>query len=227
MSEWDLVILDCDGVLVDSEILSCRCLAEAMTDHGVATDLETVLDRFLGRSVTAVFEHCRALGRPLPATFAADLRQRVRTAFAASLQPMPSVAAAVKRLPARYCLASSSDRDRVLFSLQVTGLADLFGDRVYTAQMVARGKPAPDLFLHAAAQMGAEPARTLVIEDSASGVAAGKAAGMTVWGFVGGSHYANRNGGRQLEEAGADRIFERMADLELVNATSGGAGSGT
>jgi HAD superfamily hydrolase (TIGR01509 family) len=224
--DWDLVIFDCDGVLVDSEILSCRCLAEALTDHGLATDLETVLELFLGRSVTAVFEHCRALGRPLPPTFAVDLRQRVRAAFAKSLQPMPAVATAVKRLPARYCLASSSDRERVFFSLEVTGLAELFGDRVYTAQMVARGKPAPDLFLYAAAEMRAEPARTLVIEDSVSGVAAGKAAGMTVWGFVGGSHYTNRDGRRQLKEAGADRVFEQMSELELSRRASDGARSG-
>jgi HAD superfamily hydrolase (TIGR01509 family) len=128
---------------------------------------------------------------------------------------MPSVAAAVKRLPVRYCLASSSERERVLFSLEVTGLADLFGDRLFTSQMVTRGKPAPDLFLLAATRMGAAPARTLVIEDSVSGVTAGKAAGMTVWGFVGGSHYAHRDGRRQLEEAGADRVFDRMADLEI------------
>jgi HAD superfamily hydrolase (TIGR01509 family) len=212
---WDLVIFDCDGVLVDSEILSCRCLAEALTEHGVPTDLDTVLDLFLGRSVTAVVEYCRSQGRPLPPTFAADLRARQRAAFAAALQPMPSVAAAVKRLPVRYCLASSSERERVLFSLEVTGLADLFGDRVFTSQMVTRGKPAPDLFLLAATRMGAAPARTLVIEDSVSGVTAGKAAGMTVWGFVGGSHYAHRDGRRQLEEAGADRVFDRMADLEI------------
>jgi len=95
----------------------------------------------------------------------------------------------------------------------LTGLASLFGERLYTAQMVERGKPAPDLFLYAAAQMHAEPERTLVIEDSVSGVTAAKAAGMAVWGFVGGSHYRARDGRAMLYEAGADRVFERMADF--------------
>jgi len=110
-------------------------------------------------------------------------------------------------------VASSSDIDRVSLSLDVTGLRAHFGARLYTAQMVRHGKPAPDLFLHAAAQMGAEPPRALVIEDSVSGVQAGKAAGMTVWGFVGGSHYRARDGRAILSAAGADRVFSRMSDF--------------
>jgi beta-phosphoglucomutase-like phosphatase (HAD superfamily) len=111
------------------------------------------------------------------------------------------------------CVASSSDFDRVSFSLSLTGLAPHFDRRLYTSQMVERGKPAPDLFLYAAAAMQADPRRTLVIEDSVSGVKAGKAAGMTVWGFVGGSHYQSRDGRALLYDAGADRVFERMADF--------------
>jgi HAD superfamily hydrolase (TIGR01509 family) len=111
------------------------------------------------------------------------------------------------------CVASSSDRERVAYALALTGLAELFGDRLYTAQMVRHGKPAPDLFLHAASGMGADPRRTLVIEDSVSGVQAGKAACMTVWGFVGGSHYAGRDGKRILLAAGADLVFDRMQDF--------------
>lgn len=111
------------------------------------------------------------------------------------------------------CVASSSDIDRVSLSLDVTGLRAHFGDRIYTAQMVARGKPAPDLFLYAADKMGAQPARTLVIEDSVSGVQAAKAAGMTVWGFVGGSHYRARDGRAILSAAGADRLFAHMSDF--------------
>jgi beta-phosphoglucomutase-like phosphatase (HAD superfamily) len=111
------------------------------------------------------------------------------------------------------CVASSSDFDRVSFSLSLTGLAPHFDSRLYTAEMVERGKPAPDLFLYAAAAMQADPRRTLVIEDSVSGVTAAKAAGMTVWGFVGGSHYQSRDGRALLYDAGADRVFERMADF--------------
>ena len=115
------------------------------------------------------------------------------------------------RIP--HCVASSSDIDRVSFSLSLTGLAPHFDKRLYTSQMVERGKPAPDLFLYAANRMQADPSRTLVIEDSASGVRAAKAADMAVWGFVGGSHYRSRDGKAILYEAGADRVFERMADF--------------
>ncbi len=112
-----------------------------------------------------------------------------------------------------HCVASSSDLDRVSFSLTLTGLAPHFGSRLYSAQMVERGKPAPDLFLYAAERMQAKPCNTLVIEDSVSGVTAAKAAGMTAWGFVGGSHYQSRDGKAILLGAGADRVFERMADF--------------
>ena len=112
-----------------------------------------------------------------------------------------------------YCVASSSDLDRVRFSLELTGLAASFGQRLYTAQMVKHGKPAPDLFLFAAGKMAAEPRRTLVIEDSVSGVMAAKAAGMKVWGFVGGAHYRLADGSALLRQAGADRIFAAMTDF--------------
>jgi beta-phosphoglucomutase-like phosphatase (HAD superfamily) len=105
----------------------------------------------------------------------------------------------------------------VSFSLALTGLAPHFDTRLYTSQMVALGKPAPDLFLYAAEKMQADPHRTLVIEDSVSGVKAGKSAGMMVWGFVGGSHYRSRDGQAILREAGADRVFERMADFWRVD----------
>jgi beta-phosphoglucomutase-like phosphatase (HAD superfamily) len=110
--------------------------------------------------------------------------------------------------------------DRVSFSLSLTGLAPHFDGRLYTSQMVERGKPAPDLFLYAAEKMQADPRRTLVIEDSVSGVTAGKAAGMTVWGFVGGSHYRQRDGKAMLAQAGADRVFARMADFWQMDRVS-------
>jgi HAD superfamily hydrolase (TIGR01509 family) len=209
----DLIIFDCDGVLVDSELLSCRSLTEVLAQSGIALDLAQALDLFLGRSTAAVLQHYRDLGRALPETFLTDLKQKVRTRFAASLQPIPGIAAVLAELKLPCCVASSSDLDRVRFSLDMTGLASHFGERLYTAEMVARGKPAPDLFLHAAAQMGVAPARSLVIEDSVSGVTAAKAAGMRVWGFVGGSHYQGRDGRAILQAAGADRVFDRMQDF--------------
>lgn len=210
---FDLVIFDCDGVLVDSEVLSCRALVETLADHGVAASVDEVYAQFLGRSTASILAHYAGQGHALPANFPDVLRERIRAAFAAELRPIADIELAVRRLRARMCVASSSDLDRVEFSLARTGLIDHFTGLIFTAQMVARGKPAPDLFLHAAERMGVPPDRALVIEDSVSGVLAGKAAGMTVWGFVGGSHYAARDGRALLEAAGADHVFENMVDF--------------
>jgi HAD superfamily hydrolase (TIGR01509 family) len=211
--EPDLIIFDCDGVLVDSELLSCQCLCEALAQCGIALTQEEAVDLFLGRSTAALLEHYRDDPRLVPERFLAALKLRVFERFKLALRPVAEVERVLSQLAIPFCVASSSDLERVLLSLDLTGLAAWFGERVYTAQMVARGKPEPDLFLHAAAQMRARPARTLVVEDSVSGVIAAKAAGMMVWGFIGGSHYESREGRAVLYEAGADRVFARMADF--------------
>lgn len=209
----DLIIFDCDGVLVDSQLLSCRCLSEVLAAFGFELGVEQALELFLGRSTAVIGEYYRERGQILPDDFLSRLKSRVLETFAGALQPVPGVGAVLSELKTPRCVASSSDIDRVLLSLKVTGVAPHFGDRIYTAQMVEHGKPAPDLFLYAADKMGAQPARTLVIEDSVSGVQAGKAAGMTVWGFVGGSHYRGRDGQAILSGAGADRVFGHMNDF--------------
>jgi len=213
MTQPDLIIFDCDGVLVDSEVLSCRCLSEVLASYGITLEVDQALDLFLGRSLSAVLQHYQALGRPLPVLFATELKAAVRAAFLSSLGPIEGVGAVLQGLRIPRCVASSSDIDRVSFSLTLTGLAAHFGERLYTSQMVERGKPAPDLFLYAAERMQADPHRTLVIEDSVSGVQAAKAAGMAVWGFAGGSHYRSRDGKAILRAAGADRVFERMTEF--------------
>ena len=208
-----LIIFDCDGVLVDSEVLSCRCLCDALAGCGIEVGLEETLDLFLGRSLDAVLEHYQGLGRSIPRQFPTELMVKVQETFRSALCPIDGIGSVLEGLKIPHCVASSSTLDRVSLSLSLTGLARHFGDRLYTAQMVDRGKPAPDLFLYAARRMQADPVRTLVIEDSVSGVRAAKAAGMTVWGFVGGSHYRSRDGAASLLEAGADRVFVRMADF--------------
>ena len=213
MMKPDLIIFDCDGVLIDSELLSCRCLSEVLARYGISLGLDQALDLFLGRSATAVLDHYQTLGRSIPEQFYVELRAAVRAAFLAALCPIEGVRSVLEGLQVPHCVASSSDLDRVSFSLSLTGLAPHFGRRLYSAQMVERGKPAPDLFLYAAERMQAKPRNTLVIEDSVSGVTAAKAAGMTAWGFVGGSHYQSRDGKAILLGAGADRVFERMADF--------------
>jgi HAD superfamily hydrolase (TIGR01509 family) len=209
----DLIIFDCDGVLVDSELLSCRCLSEALADHGITLAVDQALELFVGRNVTAVREHYHARGHVLPDDFATELAGRVQGAFRGSLLPIEGVAAVLRCMRVPICVASSSDLERVRLSLKLTGLNGYFDGRVFTSQMVKRGKPAPDLFLHAARAMQADPCRTLVIEDSVSGVTAAKAAGMAVWGFVGGAHYASRDGRAILRHAGADRVFARMSEF--------------
>jgi HAD superfamily hydrolase (TIGR01509 family) len=218
LPRYDLVIFDCDGVLVDSELLSCGALVDCLRRAAIEIDLETVIDRFLGRSPQAIRDYCAATNHVLPQCFFDELRTAVRAAFAADLTAVTGVAAVLGSLKAPHCVASSSNFDRVTYALELTGLDKLVGDRVFSAEMVRQGKPAPDLFLHAASRMGAAPRRTLVIEDSATGVQAGKAAGMTVWGFVGGSHYRRRDGRAPLMAAGADWVFDRMAELHRQGA---------
>lgn len=214
VAAFELVVFDMDGVLVDSEIIACRCLLETLGRHGVTVDLEEVYAKFLGRSFSVVAQdYVHRTGSPLPDGFVAELGARLTERYHSSLRAMPDAARLLRGLRARCCIASSSTPDRIRLSLSLTALASFFGDRIFDATMVERGKPAPDLFLLAAERMRARPERTLVIEDSVSGVVAGKAAGMTVWGFIGGGHYTGRDAGGMLADAGADRIVETMADL--------------
>lgn len=188
-AQTELVIFDCDGVLIDSEVISARMLIAELADYGVALDMAFVSRYFLGRSYPAVLAEVRTrFGITLPDQFEADYRARLLAAFQRDLKVMPGVQGCIAQLALPFCLATSSSPERVRQSLALTGLAPLFGDRVYTASRVARGKPAPDLFLFAAAEMGTSPQRCIVIEDSLNGVTAGLAAGMEVWRFTGGSH---------------------------------------
>jgi HAD superfamily hydrolase (TIGR01509 family) len=215
---FDLVIFDCDGVLVDSEIIAADTLADMLGRYGQPADSSQVLERYLGRSFKAVQDDYRAAtGTPLPASFAAEQRQALETAFRAELKPIEGIRDVLRRLQKRgvpYALASSSSLDRIEDSLEITGLAPYFEGRVFSSSMVKRGKPAPDLFLHVAKEMAAAPGRSLVIEDSPAGVAAGKAAGMTVWGFTGGGHHARFDGVDSLRKAGADRIIASMTEFD-------------
>ena len=212
MSDFDLLIFDCDGVLVDSEVLSCRCLVDVLGRYGVRVGLDEVFDRFLGRSFSVVEEYCRVVGVSLPERFQPDLLAHLTSSFKASLRLMPHVRSLLDSIDYSYCLASSSDRDRISMTLSIAGLGDYFGDRIYSGSMVARGKPAPDLFLHAADRMGVMPERCVVVEDSLPGVAACVAAGMTAIGFTGGSHCPPGHDSRLAKE-GATLVIDQMAQL--------------
>jgi HAD superfamily hydrolase (TIGR01509 family) len=185
----DLIIFDCDGVLIDSEVISARQLIAELAGYGVAIDMAFVTRQFLGRSYPTVLREVReTFGVTLPDHFEADYRARLLAAFRTDLRLMPGVQAALATLTQPYCLATSSSPERLATSLSLVGLTEAFANRTFTASEVPRGKPAPDLFLHAARTMGHAPTRCLVIEDSLTGIRAGLAAGMTVWRFTGGSH---------------------------------------
>ncbi|MBI2255462.1 MAG: HAD family hydrolase [Proteobacteria bacterium] len=227
MAAFDLIIFDCDGVLIDSEVLACGAVQRQLVGHGIEIDLASVMQRFLGRSLAEVARHYEArLGRAMPESFVTDLKTDIRNAFASDLAAMPHIETLLKTLDIPHCLASSSDIGRIEFSLNLVGLYPYFENRIFTAGMVVHAKPAPDLFLLAAKTMQREPRACLVIEDSASGVTAGKAAGMSVWGFVGGSHYRDRDGAAHLRAAGADRVFQHMSEIERALRTVAGVGHG-
>ncbi len=208
-----LVIFDCDGVLVDSEPIIAEAEAESLESAGFAITSRELLDRFTGIPATDMFRTLAAEhGKPLAAGFADRLERRIAEAYRARLKPVPDVEDTLRRLDVPYCVASSSALGRLRLALLVTGLDWLLIGRIFSTEMVARGKPAPDLFLHSADRMAAVPANCLVIEDSVAGVTAAQAAGMTVFGFTGGSH-AGPGLGERLAAAGADLVFSRMAAL--------------
>ncbi|WP_369720304.1 HAD family hydrolase [Bradyrhizobium sp. LLZ17] len=213
----DLIIFDCDGVLVDSEVISCRAHADVLTKHGYPITSEQVFDRFLGRSMRQATREVEAeLGRSLPDDFHAQVYAEIFRSFAASLQATPHVSQTLAQIAVPTCVASSGPPEKISASLNRVGLYGRFAPNIFSAVQVSNGKPAPDLFLFAAQKMGVPPERCVVIEDSLAGIAGARAAGMIVFGFHGGSHC--RDGyAETLREAGADLIFDDMRELpELI-----------
>jgi HAD superfamily hydrolase (TIGR01509 family) len=212
-----LVIFDCDGVLVDSEPISLARLTAGLNRIGVPIDVETVRARFAGTSMVSIMDHiARDYGVAAPEGFVDAVKADTLRAFDAELRAMAGVAEAVAGLTLPSCVASSSDPVRLRHSLGLTGLLPLFEGRIFSSTMVARGKPAPDLFLHAAAAMGVPPEACLVIEDSVPGVTAACAAGMRVVGFSGGGHWGHDPSAADLTRAGASRVFRDYRDLPAV-----------
>jgi HAD superfamily hydrolase (TIGR01509 family) len=210
---FDLVIFDCDGVLVDSEALACVVHADVLTQHGYPITADQVHERFLGRSAReARFEVEAEMGRALPDDYTAQLRATIDRVFDAKLQPIPHIAETLAQLTKPICVASSGTPTRIRSSLTTTGLLARFDPHLFSALQVDRGKPAPDLFLFAAAQMGVAPERCVVIEDSIPGVTAGVAAGMTVFGYHGGSHCSPASA-EGLRAVGAHLVFDDMRQL--------------
>ena len=185
----ELVVFDCDGVLVDSERLAVRIESQLLGELGWPLTEDEVLDRFVGRSDAHMIAQIEAqLGRPVP-EFTEQYLARLHAAIDAELDAVPGVDDALDRLDElglATCVASSGTHEKMARTLGRTGLWDRFEDRIFSATQVEHGKPAPDLFLFAASQMGVDPAACMVVEDSRAGVAAARAAGMRSVGFAGG-----------------------------------------
>jgi HAD superfamily hydrolase (TIGR01509 family) len=209
----DLVIFDCDGVLVDSELIFARVLAECL----VAVDFPTTIDEaitlgFGKNRITLSAAVAARFGRAPPDTFFETFAVRSAAAFERELSPMAGIEDLLAALPTPRCVASNGRLDRVRHRLALTGLLPFFDPHVFSASQVAFGKPAPDLFLFAAQQLGARPGDCTVVEDSIPGVEAAVAAQIPVVGFCGGSHCPDDHADR-LIGAGCSRVFVKMPDL--------------
>jgi HAD superfamily hydrolase (TIGR01509 family) len=210
------VIFDCDGVLVDSEVLALEVELAMLAEQGLTFTREDYVTRFMGLSYEAFHDAMDAeavarIGRPVPHDFRAELAARLRQTMIERLTVIPGANAAVAATDLPKAVASSSTREGLERKLRQVGLWNLFGGHVYSAVHVVHAKPAPDLFLHAAEQLGIAPADCLVIEDSVNGVKAGIATGMTVWGFLGGGHVDDGLAAR-LTAAGVSRVLADWPD---------------
>jgi HAD superfamily hydrolase (TIGR01509 family) len=214
----DLVIFDCDGVLVDSEVISCRAHAEILTRHGYPITSEQVLHRFLGVSdheARLIVE--TEMGRSLPDDFESQVKQATLQFYAEDLKAIANASDAIAAIGLPKCVASSGTPEKIRHGLTCAGLYDQLAPHIFSAVQVNRGKPAPDLFLFAAERMGTAPERCIVIEDSVPGVTGARAAGMTVLGFHGGSHCTPGHAAT-LREAGAAVTFDDMRQLPALIA---------
>ncbi|MFJ9414948.1 HAD family hydrolase [Streptomyces sp. NPDC101227] len=209
---YDLVIFDNDGVLVDSEPISNRVLAEYLTESGHPTTYEESVRDYMGGAMHRIHDVVlERSGERLPADFDTTFHGRVFEAFRRELEPVAGVGEVLGKLAAdgdAFCVASSGSHERIRVGLKKSGLFERFGEeRIFSSQDVGRGKPEPDLFLHAARVMGVAPERCVVVEDSVLGVRAAVAAGMDVYGFTAMTPSA------ALWEAGATGLFAEMSEL--------------
>ena len=213
MAKPDLIIFDCDGVLVDSELLANQVMADYLSEQGLPCTRQQATARFVGLSLVSIRNRVRdENGVTLPENFEKEIIRRDRLVFETNLKALPGISAVLETLATPKCVASSGAHQKIRTSLTQTGLLEYFEGHIFSAADVENGKPAPDLFLHAARNMNTRPENCLVIEDSLAGVQAGVAAGMQVFGFLGGGHIADGHGDRLLN-AGADQIFKQMDDL--------------
>ena len=209
----ELVIFDCDGVLLDSEVIACSADAEALTKAGYEISTAEVIERFAGVPADAMYAAIEAdLGRPLPSNFQADVKASILARYRSELRAIVGAAEVLSAMRTRRCVASSSAPAKLALGLIETNLFDLLYPHVFSTTLVAQGKPHPDIFLYAARAMEVGRERCLVVEDSVAGVTAAKAAGMRCIGFVGGSHCPDGHAER-LSKAGATTVVSDLRQL--------------
>ena len=210
-------VFDFDGVIADSEALANTVLAEFVTELGAPTTLEDAYRNYMGKRFHEVVEAIQsAVGHELPQNFANEYQARTLDRFRTALKPVPgAIEFLVAHAAIPKCIASSSSPDRLALCIDVLNIQTHFDGRVFSSSLVARGKPHPDIFLHAASEIGVAPSDCIVIEDSPSGVVAGRAAGATVIGLLAGSHIGEGHAAKLLD-AGADFIACSYAELEEI-----------
>ena len=207
-SALELVIFDCDGVLVDSEPIANRVFCTMLNELGLPLKLEDMYEQFMGLSMPQCMQRVeRMLGSAPREDFVTILQARTESALRQEVKAVAGVPEVLDALTAPYCVASSGSHAKIRLTLQATGLLDRFVPNIFSVADVAQPKPAPDIFLHAARAMGAKPAGCVVVEDTPTGVRAGVAAGMRVFGFCA------LTPAHRLHEAGANELFDRMQAL--------------
>ena len=209
-----LVIFDCDGVLVDSEPIAMRVLLETLSRSGLSIPPKVAHSRFLGKSLTAISDLImQEFGIELTSPAWDAMRVELYDALRLELKPVKGIEAALQALRIPFCVASSSELERIRLSLKITGLLRYFEPFIFSAAMVAAGKPAPDLFLYAAEKMQTAPEHCLVVEDSAAGVESALRAGMHVCAFLGGSHASDPAHFPSIRALGS---FQTFSDMRLL-----------
>lgn len=208
------IIFDCDGVIMDSEVLACQVSVDALNKYDYPITLDDYLNRYMGKGFRHAIAEVKAeTGLDIGAQITPEEKDEIRKkVFEERLEAIPYVAEVLEKLHLPFCIASGSAMDKLEHTLDIVKLKHHFKDRYFSTELVEKGKPAPDIFLYAAKKLGINPKDCLVIEDSRLGAMAGVDAGMTVYGFTGGSHMTPERI-QMLKDAGAEKLFDDMRDL--------------
>ncbi len=214
MKKFEAIIWDCDGVLMDSEFIACKAEAEILTEFGFPTTTEEALNNYMGKTMNDVLTE---LGiKEKYSEISEEINKKTKDIFEKELKIIDGISEVLKEINLPMCIASGSSMERLNYSLKLVGLYDFFKGKIFSAELVENGKPAPDIFLYSAKKLNVDPKKCLVIEDGNHGTTAGVKAGMTVYGFTGASHMTEKRI-KMLEDAGTTLLFDKMSKLtELI-----------